>query len=311
MGHQHSHNDGHHDHHHHHGPDKLSDLNMAFFVGIGLNALFTIIEFVYGYVYNSLALISDASHNLSDVASLILSLLGMKLAQKAATISYTYGYKKASLLASLINAVLLFVVVFGIIREAIERLTSPPEVIGMGIVIVASIGVVINTISAFLFFKGQKDDINIRGAFLHLMVDALVSVGVVISGLVITRTGWYIIDPIISFIIAATIIFTTWSLLKESVRLVMDAVPKEIDTQKVIAAMEKVTGVASVHHVHIWALSSKTNALTAHIQLHENDFDDWPKVKAEIRHVLFHKNIGHMTLELEKLDENCLHNNCD
>lgn len=309
MGHSHSHTHGH-DHHHHHGPSSLSNLNRAFFIGIGLNAIFTLIEFVYGYVYNSLALISDASHNLSDVASLILSLLGMKLAQKAATTSYTYGYKKASLLASLINAVLLFVVVFGIIREAIERLTSPPEVLGMGIVIVASIGVVINSISAFLFFKGQKEDINIRGAFLHLMVDALVSVGVVISGLVIAHTGWFIIDPIISFIIAATIIFTTWSLLKESVRLVLDAVPKEIDTKKVITAMEKIEGVASVHHVHIWALSSKTNALTAHILLHENNVDNWASVKANLRHELIHQNISHTTLEMEKTDEDCLHNDC-
>lgn len=308
MAHHHEHD---HHHHHDHGPQNLSGLNVAFFVGIGLNALFTVLEFIYGYVYNSLALISDATHNLSDVASLILSLLGMKLAQKVASVSYTYGFKKASLLASLINAVLLFIVVFGIIREAIERLTSPPEVMGMGIVIIASIGVLINTVSAFLFYKGQKDDINIRGAFIHLMVDALVSVGVVISGLIIYYTQWNIIDPIISFVIAITIILTTWSLLKESVRLVLDAVPREIDAKKVIRAMEKVTDVESVHHVHIWALSSKTNALTAHVQLHENNIPRWDKVKDDIKHLLEHQNITHTTLELEKLDEECKHNNCN
>lgn len=306
----HHHEDEHH-HHHNHAPESLSGLNVAFFVGIGLNALFTVLEFVYGYLFNSLALISDATHNLSDVASLILSLLGMKLAQKASSISYTYGFKKASLLASLVNAVLLFLVVFGIIREAIERLTSPPEVMGMGIVIIASVGVIINTISAFLFFKGQKDDINIRGAFLHLMVDALVSVGVVISGLIIYYTQWNIIDPIISFVIAITIVITTWSLLKESVRLVLDAVPREIDTKKVIDVMEKVAGVESVHHVHIWALSSKTNALTAHVQLHENDISQWGAVKNEIKHQLIHQKIIHTTLELEKSDEPCKNNNCD
>jgi len=295
--------------HSHHTP-KLQNLNTAYYIGIGVNLAYTIIEFVYGTLNNSLALISDAGHNLSDVASLILSMIGMKLAQKAETAAYTYGFKKASLLASLVNAVLLVIVVIGILNQAIHKLSNVSEVPGLLIVWVALIGVLINTISAFLFFQHQKEDINVKGAFLHLLVDALVSVGVVISGLVIYYTGWNIIDPVISIVIALVIIVTTRKLLIESLRLVMDAVPEKIDFDEIKTLIQGVEGVKEVHHIHIWALSSTINALTAHISIESKAIEDWINIKKEIKHELLHQDISHVTIELELDDEECEQIDC-
>lgn len=293
-------------HSHHHSSPGLENINRAFYIGIILNIAYTAIEFIVGYLYNSLALISDASHNLSDVASLVISLIGMKLAQKAATHTYTYGYKKASILASLINAILLVIVVFTIFKEAVERLNSPPEIAGGVIIITALIGVAINSISAFLFFKGQKNDINIKGAFIHLMVDALVSVGVVIAGVVIHFTGWNIVDPIISFVIGGVIILSTYGLLKESLKLTLDGIPKDINFNKVKEIISENPHVKNVHHVHIWALSSTENALTAHICLESNNHSsaEIMKIKKEIKHQIEHEKINHVTLEIDSnLDE--------
>ena len=291
---------------HKHEIGKLDNIDRAFYIGIGLNSLFTFIEFVIGYRTNSLALIADASHNLSDVASLIISLIGMKLAAKASTKLYTYGYKKASILASLINAVLLVLIVTNIIQEGIERLGTLPEVAGKIIIITALIGVAINTASAFLFYKGQKNDINIKGAFLHLLVDAVVSLGVVISGIIIYYTQWNIIDPIISFIIAIVILLSTWGLLKESIKLILDGVPQNIDYQKIISHLNSAEEVKNVHHIHIWALSSFENAMTAHIVLKDNiSAERMLALKNEIKEKLIHENIQHITLELENSSENC------
>jgi cobalt-zinc-cadmium efflux system protein len=285
---------------HNHGPSSFENINKAFYLGILLNLVFTIVEFVVGYLHNSLSLISDATHNLSDVASLIISLIGMKLAQKAATLTYTYGYKKASILASFINSVLLLVVVFNILKEAYERFDNPPEVGGKVIIITALFGVVINTLSAFLFYKGQKDDINIRGAFLHLLVDAVVSVGVVISGIFIYYTKWNMIDIIISVIIAIVILITTWSLFKESLKLTLDGIPKGIDLAKIKMLINNSQGIKSVHHVHIWAISSTTNALSAHIVLDNiSTLDELMDIKTKLKHELQHQNIQHITLELD------------
>ena len=302
----------HHDGHHHHGPTDLSQINRAFYIGIFLNAAFTAIEFIYGFLHNSLALVADATHNLSDVASLIISLIGLKLTQKAETKLYTYGYKKASILASLVNAVLLVAVVFNIAKEAIERFDTPPEVSGKIIIIVALIGVLINTISAFLFYKGQKDDINIKGAFLHLMVDALVSVGVVISGIMIQYTGWNEIDLIVSVLIAVIILITTWGLLKESIRLTLDGVPKDIDVEKTQKVMLRQKAVKKIHHIHIWALSTNTNAMTAHVILDKDyTLDEISKLKKDIKHDLEHENIHHVTLEFETENDSCKDEDCE
>jgi len=296
----HSHED------HNHGPTTLENITNAFYIGIFLNLLFTVIEFVVGYIYNSLALISDATHNLSDVASLVISLIALKLAQKAATLTYTYGYKKTSILASFINSILLLAVVFTIFKEALERFNSPPEVGGKVIIITALIGVVINTISAFLFYKGQKDDINIRGAFLHLLVDAIVSVGVVISGILIYYTNWNIIDTIISIVIAIIILITTWSLFKESLKLTLDGIPKEINPIKIKNLLSNRQDVKEVHHLHIRALSSTINALSVHI-IFKNEYtiDELMKIKHDIRHELEHENIQHVTIEVDSSKIEC------
>lgn len=299
-----------HSHHHHHVPD-LKRINQAFYVGIGANALYTLIEFVVGIRINSLALISDASHNLSDVATLIISLLGMKLAQKGATSLYTYGYKKASILASFVNAVILCLIVIKIGIESIERFSNPPQMLGSMIMITALIGVFINGLSAFLFYKGQKDDINIKGAFLHLLVDALVSFGVIVSGIIISFTGWNIIDPIISFVIAFVILFSTWSLLKESVKLILDGVPQQISNENIQQILENHPNIASVHHIHIWALSSSENALTAHLVLKEGvSLEIFMEVKKELKHELFHQGIQHATLEIDCLSVTCDDTSC-
>ena len=293
------HEHDHHGHHHHHVPD-LKRINQAFYVGIGANALYTIIEFVVGIRINSLALISDASHNLSDVATLIISLLGMKLAQSGATKLYTYGYKKASILASFVNAVILCLIVIKIGVESIERFSHPPQMQGVMIIITALIGILINGLSAFLFYKGQKDDINIKGAFLHLLVDALVSFGVIVSGIIISITGWNIIDPIISFVIAFVILFSTWSLLKESIKLILDGVPHQLSNEHIQEVLLRHPKISSVHHVHIWALSSSENALTAHLVVEEGvSLEDFMEIKKQLKHTLFHEGIQHTTLEID------------
>ena len=304
-----THSHQHEGHSHEHAPKSLENISLAFYIGIALNIIFTAIEFFYGYATDSLALLSDAAHNLSDVGSLILALVGMKLAKKTATLSYTYGFKKASLLASLINSVLLVFVAGGIIYEAIGRFANPSPVIGSTIILVSGIGVLINTVSAFLFFKGQKDDINVKGAFLHLLVDALVSVGVVVAGTIIYFTGWTIIDPIISCVIAIVVLVSTWNLLNESIRLVLDGVPSNIKIEEIENSLLKIDEIESVHHMHVWALSSTENAMTVHVVLKEEIFDDtekviqrWEEIKLMIRHELLHHAIHHATLELDTDD---------
>ncbi len=293
----------HHHHHDHSHTASLDSLNKAFYIGIGLNTLFTIVEFIVGYTSNSLALLSDASHNLSDVGSLIISLIGLKLAEKSATTLYTYGYKKASILASLTNAILLIYIVVNISIEAVERLNSAPEVMSTAIIITALIGVFINAVSAFLFFEGQKEDINIKGAFLHLLLDAIISVGVVISGIIIYYTNWYVVDSIVSFIIAIIILVSTWRLLTESIKLTLDGVPKHIDLKNIKTILLKNPLVKDIHHLHVWAISSSQNALTVHIMLKDPaDVQAFLAIKNQIKHELQHENIHHATIELDNDD---------
>ncbi|WP_067141646.1 cation diffusion facilitator family transporter [Oceanivirga salmonicida] len=290
---------------HNHSVD-FNTINKAFYIGIGLNIIFTLIEFIIGYSTNSLALISDASHNLSDVASLIISLIGLKLSRKIATKVYTYGYRKASILASLVNAILLIYIVFNIGMEAIKRFSSVPQITGSTIIITAIIGVIINSFSAFLFFKGQKNDINIKGAFLHLMLDAVVSVGVVISGIIIYYTNLNIVDPIISIVIAIVILFSTWNLLKESIKLTLDGVPKNISIKDIEKTFLKNEMIEEIHHLHVWAISSSQNALTVHIRLKKDiDIKTFIEVKNELKKELEGKNIQHATFEIDTWDYYC------
>ncbi len=224
----------------------------------------------------------------------------MTLAQKASSKLYTYGYKKASIMASLINSTILIAIVVHIFKEAIERFNNPPEIIGNTIILTALIGLVINAASAFLFSKGQKQDINIKGAFLHLLVDALVSIGVVISGIIIHYTKLSVVDPIISVIIAVVIFVSTWGLLKESVKLALDGVPQNVNIDEINEVFKNNRYIDQFKHVHIWALSSTENALTVHIKLKKDNKIDSFKAKQVIRNELKQYNIQHITIELEK-----------
>jgi cobalt-zinc-cadmium efflux system protein len=296
-------------HQHNHGPgQELTTVNTAFIVGIALNALFVILEFLVGYYQSSLSLISDAGHNATDVFSLLISLFAFRMMKAKATDRYTYGYKKASILASLMNAVLLVLTVIFIFYEGIQHLRQPLALKGAVISVVALIGVVVNGISAYLFFKDKAKDINIKGAYLHLLSDAIVSFGVVAGGIIIYYTQWYWVDTMLSFIIGLVILKATWGLLSESIRLALDAVPKDIDLAKVKATILSFPEIASVHHIHIWPLSSSENALTAHLVLKDSDLSKFEATKQKLKHALAHLHIGHVTLETES--GNCGENFC-
>jgi len=293
------------EHNHSHAP-KISNINRAFLVGIAINLLYVVIEFGAGFYYNSLSLISDAGHNLSDVAALALALLAFRLAKIKANEKFTYGYRKSTILVSLINSVVLFVAIGAILWESIQRINNPVEIQGVSISIVAAIGIVINAVSAFLFFKEKENDLNIKGAYLHLMADAAVSLGVVISGVLISWLHIYWLDMVTSLIIVAVIFYSTWNLFKDSLSLTLDGVPKGIDLQKVISEIKEVEGVIDVHHLHVWAISTSQNAMTAHIIIPSNTpIEQLPVLKKNIKHELEHVNIQHATLEFEADNEIC------
>ena len=295
MSHEHSHQHSH--------AINAESLNKAFIIGIVLNLAFVVIEFAAGFWFDSLALLSDAGHNLSDVVSLVLALLAFRLAKVKANERYTYGYKKSTILVSLLNAVILLVAVGAIVIESIHKLSNPAVVPGGAIAWVAGVGVLINAFTAFLFMKDKEKDLNVKGAYLHMAADALVSVGVLVAGIVISRTDWYIIDPIIGLIVAVVILISTWNLLHDSLRLTLDGVPTSIDSQKVVKAIRALPGVDDVHHIHIWAISTTENALTAHIVLKQPE--GMQEVKHLIRHRLEDFGIGHATLEFEVPGEHC------
>lgn len=295
MSHEHSHQHSH--------AINAESLNKAFIIGIVLNLAFVVIEFAAGFWFDSLALLSDAGHNLSDVVSLVLALLAFRLAKVKANERYTYGYKKSTILVSLLNAVILLVAVGAIVIESIHKLSNPAVVPGGAIAWVAGVGVLINAFTAFLFMKDKEKDLNVKGAYLHMAADALVSVGVLVAGIVISRTGWYIIDPIIGLIVAVVILISTWNLLHDSLRLTLDGVPTSIDSQKIVEAIRALPGVDDVHHIHIWAISTTENALTAHIVLKQPE--GMQEVKHLIRHRLEDFGIGHATLEFEVPGEHC------
>ena len=297
-----------HDHHHHHLPSNgdSDSINKAFIAGITLNLLFVLVELGAGIYYDSMALVSDAGHNFVDVISLLLALLSLKMSKIRKREKLTYGYRKTTILASLINSVILFIAIGVIIKEAIERFYHPVPVEGNAIVIVATIGIVINSITAYLFLKDKDKDINVKAAYLHLVADALVSLGVVVSGLVIIFTGWYFIDTIISVIIVIVIFLSTWSLFKDSFNLTIDGVPHGIEIHKIIDCITSVEGVSEVHHVHIWALSTTENALTAHVVISDSlDMNQVAKLKDVIKQKLRECGIHHSTLEFEIYNENC------
>lgn len=291
----------HHDHHDHH--HEITSLNKAFIIGITLNLIFVVAEFLAGFWYDSLGLLSDAGHNLGDVASLVLAMLAFRLAKARPTSRYTYGYKKSTVLVSLLNAVILLVAVGLIIGESVSKLFHPQPVEGDAIAWVAGIGVVVNAVTAWLFMKDKDKDLNVKGAYLHMAADALVSVGVVISGLVIAQTGWYVLDPIIGLLIAIIIIISTWGLLRDSLRLSLDGVPMGTNIEKVERVIRSVSGVENVHHLHIWAISTTETALTAHVLI--EDTLRMEQIKQEIKRELLDVGVQHATLEFETTDFQC------
>src|SRR3954468_16977604 len=307
MAHDHAHHSHSHAHDHSHGhaghshaPDNFG---WAFAIGAALNTAFVIAELIFGYAANSLALISDAVHNLSDVIALLLAWGAAWLAQKQPTQRHTYGYRRASILAALFNAGLLLVAVGGIIVEAINRLQEPAPVAGWTVVLVAALGIAINGGTALMFMRGRHGDLNIRGAYLHMAADAGVSFGVVVAALLIMLTGWLWIDPAISLCIAAVVLASGWGLARDSVNLALDGVPKGIELSKVRDYLAALDGVSEVHDLHVWAMSTNETALTAHLVRPGGTDDAFLHGVCEELSLRF--NIHHATLQIESSGEVC------
>ena len=306
----HGHKHGGHLHVHNHA-SGLDHLNKAFIVGIVLNIVYVVIELVAGIALSSVSLISDAGHNLSDVVSLVLALLAFKLAQVKPSQKYTYGYKKSTVLVSLLNACILLVAVGVIHWESVEKLRNPHPVEGGAIAWVAGVGIVVNAFTAWLFVKDRKKDLNVKGAFMHMAADALVSFGVVVSGIIIGFTGWYFIDPIIGIVIAVVILISTVRLLSDSLRLSLDGVPVGMVSPDDVRrrVMDAEPRVSDIHHIHIWAISTTENALTAHVVIGRAEFEG--AVKSSVKHLLEDMGITHSTLEFEYPDGNgCVCGDC-
>lgn len=304
--HSHSHGLG-----HHHHPVNLKEVNQAFVIGIVLNFAFVIIEVIVGLSIHSLSLLSDAGHNLADVASLAMSLIAIRLLKVRPTERYTYGFKKTTILVALLNAAILLLSLGAIGYEAIHRLISPEPLPGKTISIVAGIGIVINGLTAMLFFRSKENDLNIRSAFLHLLSDAIVSAALVIGGLVIFYTNLFWIDAALSLLVAFVILFSTWQLLRDSLRLSLDGVPAGIEIRRVRDTIAKMKGVKDFHHIHIWAISTTENALTAHVVVDPNCTMEYvDQLKHDIKHELLHLNIQHATIEVEMEDAPCDQSDC-
>lgn len=298
MSHQHDdhgHDHSHHGHGHSHAP---ADFGRAFAIGIGLNIVYVLLEGGFGFISNSVALIADAGHNLSDVLSLAVAWTAAGLARRPPTQNFTYGLRGSSILAALFNAAILLVAIGAIGWEAIQRLIWPAPVASTAIMIVAGAGIVVNAITAWLFASGRHDDLNIRGAFLHMAADTAVSVGVVLAGFAIALTGLTWIDPAMSLVIVVVIAWSTWGLLRESVAMSLSAVPSGIDMDAVRRFLEGLDGVARIHDLHVWPMSTTETALTVHLVVPGGHPGDGFIMDAA--HRLDHEfRIGHATFQIE------------
>lgn len=298
MGTQHDHGHG-----QHHGQAPAS-YGRAFALGIGLNLAFVLVEAGYGLAANSMALLADAGHNLSDVLGLVIAWAASVLGRRAPTPRFTYGLRGSSILAALFNAVFLLVAVGGIAWEAVGRLSHPEPVAGGTVMAVAGIGIAVNGVTAWLFASGARGNLNIRGAFLHMVADAAVSAGVVLAGLVILGTGWLWLDPVVSLAIVAVIVWGTWGLLRESLALAVAAVPPGIDPSRVREFLGQLPGVARLHDLHIWPVSTTETALTAHLVMPGGHPGD--AFLGEAAHALEERfGIGHTTLQIEVGERAC------
>ena len=291
------------EHNHNHTITSPNDINRSFILGIILNVIYVIIEIIYGWQNNSTSLLSDAAHNVGDISGLLLAFLAFKLQVVKPSKLFSYGFKKGSIVTSFINSILLAFAIGAIAWEGVHKIMNPSPLSGTVIMWVALVGVVINFISAMLFKKNQKEDINIKAAYWHLMADALVSLGVVASGILIHYFQWYALDGITAIIIAVVVLFSTWSLFKDSAIAILDGVPASVDAAEIAAHLLEVKGVLNIHHLHIWGISTNENALTAHIQI--EDVNQLPRIKKALKEELEEHNIKHSTLEFELLEENC------
>lgn len=295
MGIGHSHSPAGHGHSHGHAP---ANYGPAFAIGIVLNTVFVVVEAVFGFLSGSMALVADAGHNLSDVLALVIAWAASIAAKKPASARFTYGLKSSTILAALANAMLLLVAIGAILFETIHRLMDPVEPEGWAMIWVAGVGIVINTITALLFMGGRKTDLNIRGAFLHMAADALVSVGVVVAGVLILLTGAILVDPIVSLVIVAVIGWGTWGLLKDSVKMSLLAVPDTVEETSVRTYLCDLDGVEAVHDLHIWPMSTTETAMTAHLVMPGGHPGD--TFLRDVAHDLeHHYGIGHVTLQVE------------
>ena len=284
-----------HRHDHHHEP---ADLGRAFAIGVTLNVALVVAQAVYGVLANSVALLADAAHNLGDVLGLLLAWGATILAKRLPTQRFTYGLRGSSILAALANATFLLLATGAIAWEAVQRFAHPEPVAGVTVIIVAALGIAVNTATALLFMSGRKADLNIRGAFLHMAADAVVSLGVVLAGIGIVYTGWLWLDPVTSLVISVVIVAGTWGLLRDSVRLALHAVPEGVEIERVRAYLASVSGVTEVHDLHVWGMSTTDTALTAHLVMPQgHPGDAFVAGIAEHLHAQF--NIGHATIQVE------------
>lgn len=296
MAHNHSYPDHGHDH-------PASNYNRAFAIGIALNVSFVIVEAVYGVLAHSVALLADAGHNLSDVLSLIFAWGASWLSRRPPNRRYTYGLRRSSILIALLNAILLLLAMGGITWETLQRFGNPEPIAGGTVIGVAAVGIFINTITALMFMSGRKLDLNIRGAFLHMAADAGVSLGVVLAGIAIVATGWLWFDPVVSLIIVVVVVVGTWQLLKDSVNLALDAVPDGVEPLAVETYLAERPGVAQVHDLHIWAMSTTQTALTVHLVMPSgHPGDDF--LAQTCRELHDHFGVEHATLQVETGDPN-------
>lgn len=297
--HHHHGHDGEHTHDHGHAHAHApANFGTAFAVGIALDLAFVLIEGGFGIASNSMALLADAGHNLSDVLGLLVAWIATVLVKRPPSKQFTYGLRGSSILAALFNAIFLLMAVGAIAWEAIQRLAAPEPVAGKTVMIVAAIGIAVNGLTAWLFASGAKDDINIRGACLHMAADATVSVGVVLAGLAILYTGWLWLDPLVSLVIVAVIVWGTWSLLRDSLAMSLNAVPPGFDAAAVHGYLERLSGVSALHDLHIWSMSTTEVALTAHLVMPKGHPGD--DFLIEVAHELEHRfKIAHPTLQIE------------
>lgn len=285
---------------HQHAPQRF---DRAFALGIGLNLAYVLIEAFYGWQVNSLALLADAGHNLGDVGGLVLAWAAIAAARLRSNDRHTYGWRRASILASFANALLLLVAMGSLGWESLQRLQQPEPIAGVTVMLVAGIGVLVNAFTAWLFVSGSKNDLNLRGAFLHMAADALVSIGVVLAGALYLWQGWLWLDPVVSLIIAAVIVIGTWSLFRQSLHLLFDGVPEQIDLAAVRQYLQGLPGVKDVHDLHVWAMSTNEVALTAHMLIEPLPTDD--RLLQEVTQELHeHFAIAHSTLQFER-DDGC------